>query len=78
MISATVIHDVLHLFIFTDHALLEFLVLMTDPAVAFLPDDPDYTAYHRGKDLDVYLKAENGSDFLALVWPGMFLTNTDV
>lgn len=46
------------------------IVLMTDPAVAFLPDDKDYAPYHRGKDLDVYLKAENGSDFLAIVWPG--------
>jgi alpha-glucosidase len=43
---------------------------MTDPAVAFLPDDADYAPYHRGKDLNVYLKAENGSDFIALVWPG--------
>lgn len=43
---------------------------MTDPAVAFIPDDPDYTPYHRGKDLNIYLKAVNGSDFVALVWPG--------
>jgi hypothetical protein len=56
--------------IFTDHALRELVVLMTDPAIAFLPDDPDYAPYHRGEDLDVYLKAENGSDFLGLVWPG--------
>ncbi|KAF9443144.1 glycoside hydrolase family 31 protein [Macrolepiota fuliginosa MF-IS2] len=46
-------------------------ILMTDPAVAYLPDDPDYGSYHRGKDLDIYLKAENGSDFLGLVWPGV-------
>ncbi|KAF5349670.1 hypothetical protein D9756_008864 [Leucocoprinus leucothites] len=45
-------------------------ILMTDPAVAYLPDD-SYGAYHRGKDLDIYLKAENGSDFLGLVWPGV-------
>jgi len=45
-------------------------VLMTDPAVAYTPDDQNYGAYHRGKDLNIYLKAENGSDFLGLVWPG--------
>jgi len=43
---------------------------MTDPAVAYTPDDQNYGAYHRGKDLNIYLKAENGSDFLGLVWPG--------
>ncbi len=48
------------------------IVLMTDPAVAFLPDDEGYAPYHRGKDLGVYLKAANGSDFLGLVWPGTY------
>lgn len=43
---------------------------MTDPAVAYLPDDPGYLSFHRGKDLNVYLKADNGSDFIAIVWPG--------
>ncbi|KAF9447127.1 glycoside hydrolase family 31 protein [Macrolepiota fuliginosa MF-IS2] len=46
-------------------------ILMTDPAVPFLPDDPEYAPYHRGKDLDIYLRAENGSDLLSLVWPGV-------
>jgi len=46
------------------------IVLMTDPAVAYTPDDQNYSAYHRGKDLNIYLKAENGSDLLSLVWPG--------
>jgi len=46
------------------------IVLMTDPAVAYTPDDKNYGAYHRGKDLNIYLKAENGSDLLSLVWPG--------
>ena len=45
-------------------------VLMTDPAVAYLPKS-GYGAYDRGKDLDIWLKAENGSDFLGVVWPGM-------
>ena len=42
---------------------------MTDPAVAYLPQS-GYDAYDRGKELDIWLKAENGSDFLGVVWPG--------
>lgn len=42
---------------------------MTDPAVAYLPDS-DYGAYNRGKEAEIWLKAENGSDFLGVVWPG--------
>jgi hypothetical protein len=42
---------------------------MTDPAVAYLPDS-DYGAYDRGKEAEIWLKAENGSDFLGVVWPG--------
>ena len=45
-------------------------VLMTDPAVAYLPKS-GYAPYDRGKDLDIWLKAENGSDFLGVVWPGV-------
>ncbi|KXN86234.1 putative alpha/beta-glucosidase agdC [Leucoagaricus sp. SymC.cos] len=46
-------------------------ILMTDPAVVFLPDDENYAPYHRGKGFNTYLKADNGSDFIGLVWPGM-------
>lgn len=42
---------------------------MTDPAVAYAPDS-DYGAYDRGKKAEIWLKAENGSDFLGVVWPG--------
>ncbi|KXN85442.1 Alpha/beta-glucosidase agdC, partial [Leucoagaricus sp. SymC.cos] len=49
----------------------KFIVLMTDPADAFLPDDENYAPYHRGKGLNTYLKADNGSDFIGLVWPGV-------
>lgn len=45
---------------------------MTDPAVAYTPNDQEYGAYHRGKDLNIYLKTKNGRDFLGLVWPGWF------
>jgi alpha-glucosidase len=61
-------HNKTSSYVTTDHAIA--IVLMTDPAVPFLPNDNDYAPYHRGKDLDIYLKAENGSDFLGLVWPG--------
>lgn len=42
---------------------------MTDPAVAYAPNS-GYGAYDRGKEGEVWLKAENGSDFLGVVWPG--------
>lgn len=44
-------------------------VLMTDPAVAYLPGQ-GYGPYDRGTAKDVWLKAANGSDSLGLVWPG--------
>jgi alpha-glucosidase (family GH31 glycosyl hydrolase) len=46
-------------------------VLMTDPAIAYLPGQ-DYGPYNRGTQLDVWLKAPNGSASLGVVWPGMF------
>ena len=44
-------------------------VLMTDPAVGYLPGE-NYGPYDRGTDLDVWIKAPNGSASLGLVWPG--------
>ena len=43
--------------------------MMTDPGVAYVPGE-NYEAYNKGIEMDVFLKQENGSDFLALVWPG--------
>ena len=46
------------------------LVLMTDPAVAYLPDQ-DYGPFDRGTEADVWLKAANNSSpFIGAVWPG--------
>lgn len=45
-------------------------VLMTDPAVPYLPGQ-DYEPYNKGHDLDVFLHAPNGSESLGLVWPGV-------
>ena len=42
---------------------------MIDPAVAYAPSQ-GYEAYDRGKTMDVWLKAANGSDSLGVVWPG--------
>jgi alpha-glucosidase len=42
---------------------------MIDPAVAYAPSQ-GYGAYDRGKAMDVWLKAANGSDSLGVVWPG--------
>ncbi|EIM82359.1 alpha-glucosidase [Stereum hirsutum FP-91666 SS1] len=45
-------------------------ILMTDPAVGYLPGD-DYGPYDRGTEMDVWIKAPNGSASLGLVWPGV-------
>ncbi|RDB19429.1 putative alpha/beta-glucosidase agdC [Hypsizygus marmoreus] len=45
-------------------------VLMTDPAVAYLPGE-NYGPYNRGTIDDIWLKASNGSASLGLVWPGV-------
>lgn len=45
-------------------------VLMTDPAVGYLPGE-NYGPYDRGTEMDVWIKAPNGSASLGLVWPGV-------
>ncbi|KAH9923696.1 alpha-glucosidase [Epithele typhae] len=46
-------------------------VLMTDPAIAYLPDQ-DYGPFDRGTADDVWLMAANNSSpFLGAVWPGV-------
>ncbi|KAI9643773.1 hypothetical protein NHQ30_007122 [Ciborinia camelliae] len=42
-------------------------VLMVDPAVA----NQDYPTYQRGAAADIFLKRDNGSDWLGVVWPGV-------
>jgi alpha-glucosidase len=44
---------------------------MTDPAIGASPNS-GYGAYDRGKEADVWVKAETGSDFLGVVWPGKY------
>lgn len=48
---------------------LSSTVLMTDPAVGYLPGQ-NYGPYDRGTAADVWLKNANGSSHLGLVWPG--------
>ncbi|CAL1703163.1 unnamed protein product [Somion occarium] len=45
-------------------------VLMTDPAVAYLPGE-GYPTFDRGTQADIWLKAANGSVSLGAVWPGV-------
>ena len=47
-------------------------VLMTDPAIAYAPNE-NYSTFDRGSEADVWLKAENGSYLLGVVWPGALL-----
>ena len=49
--------------------LTHFTVLMTDPAVPYQPN-AGYPPYDHGHTLDVFLKANNGSESLGVVWPG--------
>ena len=51
---------------------LRFVVLMTDPAVAYLPGE-DYGPYNRGTKMDIWLKTGDGKNYsLGAVWPGTF------
>ncbi|KAF9528284.1 alpha-glucosidase [Crepidotus variabilis] len=52
------------------HAHQQKFILMTDPAVPYLPS-ADYAPYEHGHALDVFLKAGNGSESLGVVWPGV-------
>jgi alpha-glucosidase (family GH31 glycosyl hydrolase) len=47
------------------------LVLMTDPAIGYLPGQ-GYGPYDLGTQLDLWVKSPNGSASFGVVWPGMF------
>ena len=42
-------------------------ILMVDPAVAYQP----YPPYERGAKDEIFLKRDNGSFCLGVVWPGV-------
>jgi len=50
---------------------MSILVLMTDPAVGYLPRQ-GYEPYDSGTQLDLWVKAPNGNASFGVVWPGMF------
>ncbi|KAJ7778724.1 alpha-glucosidase [Mycena maculata] len=52
------------------HSQDQHYILMTDPAVGFLPNQ-SYGPYDRGTTDDIWLKNANGSQHLGLVWPGV-------
>lgn len=51
---------------------MRFLVLMTDPAVAYQPGQ-NYGTFDRGVAQNVFLTNQNGSLNLGVVWPGTLL-----
>ena len=57
--------------LFNNRTDISHAVLMTNPAVLYLPNQ-DYPSYDRGKELDVWLKGPDGKESLGLVWPGLF------
>nr|GAT54403.1 alpha-glucosidase [Mycena chlorophos] len=52
------------------HAHNQQYILMTDPAVGYLPGQ-GYGPFDRGAEAGIWLKNQNGSDHLGLVWPGV-------
>jgi alpha-glucosidase len=40
-------------------------IMMVDPAVG----KTEYHAYHRGVDMNVFMKRQDGSEYLGVVWP---------
>ncbi|KFY48908.1 hypothetical protein V495_00923 [Pseudogymnoascus sp. VKM F-4514 (FW-929)] len=49
------------------HARNQKQIVMVDPAVAY----QDYPPYHSGEAQDIFLKRDNGSDWVGVVWPGV-------
>jgi len=49
------------------HANDQKYILMVDPAVAY----QDYAPYNRGADDGIFLRRDNGSFWLGVVWPGV-------
>jgi alpha-glucosidase len=51
------------------HSKKQHYIVMVDPAVAYATDNnPGYT---RGIEQNIFLKRDNGSEFLGVVWPGV-------
>jgi alpha-glucosidase len=51
------------------HANNQHTIVMVDPAVAYTTDNNP--AYARGIEDNVFLKRDNGSEWLGVVWPGV-------
>lgn len=49
------------------HAHNQKQIVMVDPAVAYQP----YPPYQRGADDGIFLRRDNGSFWLGVVWPGV-------
>lgn len=49
------------------HANDQKYIVMVDPAVSY-SDNP---AYNRGVEDNIFLKRDNGSEWLGVVWPGV-------
>ena len=64
-------YGMFHLLVVSTTGDIVILVLMTDPAVGYLPGQ-GYEPYDRGTELDLWVKTPNGSASLGVVWPGKF------
>lgn len=49
------------------HSNSQRMITMVDPA---LSTNTSYDVYQRGKEMDVFMKNNDGSEFVGQVWPG--------
>lgn len=49
------------------HSNSQRMITMVDPA---LSTNSTYDVYQRGKEMDVYMKNNDGTEFVGQVWPG--------
>ena len=60
--------DLMRKLVSTLHERGQHFVMMLDPGIA---QGDDYEPYARGRDMDVFLKAEDGSNYRGVQWPGV-------
>lgn len=60
--------DLMRKLVDTIHEREQYFVMMLDPGIG---QSDDYETYRRGREKDVFLKAEDGSDYRGVQWAGV-------
>ena len=63
-------HDRFRAFLDWLHANNQHWIPILDAGIPKVDDVDDYPLYAVGRDLDVFIKQENGKEFVGQVWPG--------